>query len=78
MIKPTKFLNLNTCILKISSEILSILIEEKSITFSDLQSKLLKDSNEDYEYNFLPSIDFLFLLGKIKYSPKTDILELIQ
>ena len=78
MLTPTKFLNLDTCIIKISSEILSLLLEKKSITFSELQSKLVEDSNEDYKYNLLTSLDFLFLLGKIKYSPKNDRLELIQ
>lgn len=77
MLKPTKFLNLNNCIINISSEIVKILIEEKKVPYNTLYSRLKKVFDENIDYNFLPALDFLFLLGKINYSPENDCLELI-
>lgn len=78
MIRPTKFLNLDNCVLKISAHILKILLKEQKISYSNLYL-LLKDSYDDnFDYYFLPSLDFLFLLGKIRYLPESDILELIR
>ena len=78
MIKPTKFLNLNNCILGIASEIIKILLIEKKVSYNILYKNLKSKYDKDFDYNFLPAIDFLFLLGKIKYSPSNDCLELIM
>ncbi|CEP81960.1 hypothetical protein QJR30_01660 [Paraclostridium sordellii] len=78
MIKPTKFLNLESCVINVSKEIIIALDENESLKYSELQSKLKHKLKEGYEYNFIPALDFLFLLGKLKYSPNTDSLELIK
>lgn len=79
MIKPTKFLNLDNCVISISKDILQMLLNNKSIPYNHLyeELKIKYNYNADFEYNFLPSLDFLFLLGKISYSSSTDCLELI-
>ena len=46
MIRPTKFLNLDNCVLKISAHILKILLKEQKISYSNLYL-LLKDSYDD-------------------------------
>ena len=71
MIKPNKFLDLDSCIINISGEITKILLQRNSIKYNDLY-------DEGFEYKLLPAIDFLFLLGVLKYSPSTDSLELIR
>jgi len=76
MIKPTKFLNLNNCVLKIASEIISLMKQDKTISYTLLYNTL-KNKYDDFDYMFLPSLDFLFLLGIIKYTPSSDCLELI-
>ena len=71
MIKPNKFLDLDSCIINISGEITKILLQRNSIKYNDIY-------DEGFEYKLLPAIDFLFLLGVLKYSPSTDSLELIR
>ncbi|WP_294405788.1 ABC-three component system middle component 8 [uncultured Clostridium sp.] len=78
MIKPTKFLDLDNCVISIASKILQILSSQKSITYTNLLVLFKNDLNDNFEYNLLPAIDFLFLLGLIDYSPNSDSLELIQ
>ncbi len=78
MIKPNKFLDLDNCMINIATEIIKLLSEKKAITYSALYSKLNEKFPISLEYNFLPSIDFLYLFGIIKYSPETDSLELIK
>lgn len=77
MIKPTKFLNLDTCLLSIVKDILEILLQNKSISYNQLYDSLKIKYDEDFEYLFLPSLDFLFLLGKLNYVPSSDSLELV-
>lgn len=78
MIKPNKFLDLESCVINISGEITKILLKYNSIKYDKLYDILKDKYNEGFEYNFLPAIDFLFLLGVIEYSPSTDSLELIK
>lgn len=77
MIKPTKFLNLNNCILNLCTYILTELLKYNSISYDNLYNKLSTEFGSEIKYLFIPSLDFLFLLGKIKYIPETDSLELI-
>lgn len=77
MLKPTKFLDLNNCIINIASEIIKVLIIEKKVSYIWMYNTLKEKYSNNFDYYFLPALDFLFLLGKIKYSPETDCLELI-
>ncbi|WP_133016267.1 ABC-three component system middle component 8 [Clostridium cuniculi] len=78
MIKPTKFLNLNSCILNLCTDILIELLKNNSISYDSLYNKLSTKFGSEIKYLFIPSLDFLFLLGKIKYISETDSLELIK
>ena len=78
MIKPNKFLDLDSCIINISGEITKILLQRNSIKYNDLYEILKNIYDEGFEYKLLQAIDFLFLLGVLKYSPSTDSLELIR
>lgn len=78
MIKPTKFLNLDSCLLNISTDILIELLKTKNVYYNTLYNKLYNKFGSSVEYLFIPSLDFLFLLGKIKYISETDSLELIK
>lgn len=77
MLKPTKFLDLNNCVINIACEVIKVLIIEKKVSYTFIYNTLKEKYYNNFEYYFLPAIDFLFLLGKIKYSPETDCLELI-
>lgn len=77
MIRPHKYLDLNNCVINISTEILKILIEIKLIKYDELFQRLYSKKGESIKELFIPSLDFLFLLGKIEYSSINDCLELI-
>jgi len=78
MIKPTKHMNLNYSVIKITSEILKVLTKQKVIEYTELLNRLQIIHGEDIKYNFISSLNLLYLLNKIKYHTKDDIFELIQ
>lgn len=75
MIKPHKFLNLNNNVLKSSSKIIKILHKNNVIKYNELYN-ILRNDNKDIDQVFMNSLNFLFLLGKIKYHKENDALEL--
>jgi hypothetical protein len=77
MIRPAKHLNLNTCVLRVASRLLVRLQRERICCFNDLR-KSVSDLGEDAEVVFLPTIHFLYLLGRVEYHPQTDSFEYIQ
>ena len=77
MIRPAKHLNLDTCVLRAAAILLSRLRDERLCHFSDLRTSL-ELFGEDAEPIFMPTIHFLFLLGRIDYHPQTDSFEYIE
>ena len=75
---PDKFIDFNSCTLKIGAEILKILLENKKIKYPVLYEKFKEIYKEDADYIFLPALNFLYLLGKVEYKVKRDLLELIE
>lgn len=75
---PDKFMNFDNCMLKIGAEILKILLKNKKIKYPILYEKFRETYKEDTDYIFLPALNFLYLLGKINYKVKSDIVELIE
>lgn len=77
MLKPDKFTDLKKSLVYT----VALLIEEfKKNNYKCSYEKLYKAIERqigDYVlYLFLPAIDFLFLLGKVRYDIESDILEL--
>jgi len=79
MITPNKYMDLNTSLIKVSSDILKILLKkrDKTIKYNKLSKELEKLYGEDTDYVLIPSLNFLFLVDKIKYNLTDDTLELI-
>lgn len=75
---PNKFMKFNSCMLKVGAEIIKILLENKEIKYSTLYDNFKKIYKEDTDYIFLPALNFLYLLGKIEYKIKKDMVELVQ
>jgi hypothetical protein len=78
MIRPHKFMNLQCNVINVSSKIISVLQETDIIKYDELYNKLCNSLGDDIKYIFLPSLSFLFLLGKIEYYKEIDSLELIK
>lgn len=77
MIRPAKHLNLDTCVLRAAAVLLSRLRDERLCRFSDLRASL-EPFGEDAEPIFIPTVHFLFLLGRIDYHPQTDSFEYLE
>lgn len=77
MIRATKHLNLNTCVLRASSRLLPKLQAERLCSYEALRSSLT-GLDVDADILFLPTIHFLFLLGRVSYHSQTDSFEYIQ
>jgi len=77
MIRPTKHLNLNACVLRAASRILAKLQADRLCRYEDLREGL-NDLGPDADVLFLPTIHFLFLLGRVHYHTQTDSFEYIQ
>lgn len=75
---PNKFMKFDNCMLKVGAEIIKILLKNKKIKYSTLYDNFKKIYKEDTDYIFLPALNFLYLLGKIEYKIKKDMVELIQ
>ena len=77
MIRPAKHLDLNSCVLRAASILLSKLQSTRVCTYSDLRASL-SVIGEDADITFIHAIHLLFLLGCVDYHPQTDSLEFIQ
>jgi hypothetical protein len=75
MIRPTKHLDPNFSVLNIAAHTLKILAKHRSIKYDELYSRLDKKFGENLRPVFLPSVSFLYLLGKIEYHTKNDTFE---
>lgn len=78
MLTPDKYTNFKVSIINIAASILSILIENKVCTYNEVLTSIKNRHGEDSKYEFQNALNFLYLLGKIEYFPKTDALELIK
>lgn len=77
MIRPAKHLNLDSCVLRAAAVLLSRLREERICRFSDLRASL-EPFGEDADPIFMPTLHFLFLLGRIDYHSQTDSFEYLE
>ena len=75
MLKPTKYTNVDLSLLAISCELLKLFKKNKTATSTELLNKIIQRKGIEAKNIFLPALSFLFLLGKIEYHKKTDIME---
>lgn len=77
MLKPHKHLNPQFSVIHVGGLILKALKESNMLTFEELLTILTDISGPKVKDVYLPSLSFLFLLGKIRYHKKIDTIELI-
>ncbi len=78
MLLPHKYLNLELSVISITAIILSIFKTDNFIRYDDLLQKLIDIKGEEVKETFLPSLSFLYLIGKIKYHQGVDSIEFIK
>jgi hypothetical protein len=72
MIRPTKHIDLSTCLISVVSVILSELRRTKSIPLEELDDVIQSRINTTARLNYIPALNLLFLLGSIDYDEKGD------
>ena len=78
MLKPDKFTDLNKSIVHTVAIIINEFKKNRyKCSYNELYKIVEEHLGEDAFYFFLPSLDFLFLLGKLKYDIGSDMLEMI-
>jgi hypothetical protein len=78
MIKPHKYLDLNLSVINMGGVILSILQNEGVVKYDELLEKVTFAQGTSAKDVFLPTLSFLYLLGKIEYSKDIDSIEYIK
>ena len=72
MIRPTKHMDLNTCVLSVTAVILLELQRTKAIPLYELDETVQTQIDAYARINFIPALNLLFLLGIVDYDDKTD------
>ena len=72
MIKPDRHTNIDLSVINISAYILKQLNAFYDISYDDLLLKVIDHIGEGAKVNYPYALNFLFLLGKIKYINETD------
>ena len=77
MIRPSKHNDPDKTLIYASFLILKRLKKSKIVSYEDLLCFIKKEITSG-EYLFLPSLNFLFLLGLINYQAKNDMVEYVE
>jgi hypothetical protein len=77
MLRPDKHLDPSFSVINVGGLIIKTLKDTGMMKFNELLSILMEKIGEKVKEVYLPSLSFLFLLGKIQYHQKIDSVELI-
>ncbi len=75
MLTPKKHLNLDSSVVRVSAFLLVELKRRKIVEFEKLRAYAIRRAGEDADISFLPSLNFLFLLGRLAYHSQNDTVE---
>lgn len=75
MLRPNKYTKVDISLIAIAAEVLKLLQKNKNITYDSLLGKVLLRRGVEAKNVFLPALSFLFVLGKIEYHGKGDVVE---
>lgn len=72
MIRPTKYMDLETNILNIAAEVIAELQRSQILSLEELDELVQTRIDELARINFLPTMSFLYLTGALDYDEDTD------
>ncbi|MBX7174391.1 MAG: hypothetical protein K1X72_25690 [Pyrinomonadaceae bacterium] len=72
MIRPVKYLDLNSCVLNVASFVISELNQSGTTNLRELSEIVTTRLGENARFSFFPALSFLFLLGKVDYNENAD------
>ncbi len=78
IIKPNKYTRVDVSVVGLSFEIIKLLQQENFLKLNHLLAKLVLSKGEVVRENFVLSLNFLYVLGKLEYYDKNDVLQLVE
>lgn len=78
MIRPDKYMNLDTSVLNISSVILKLFKNSRLISFDEISNSVINKLGFNSKENIIYALNFLYLLNKIEYHQEIDNFEIIR
>lgn len=78
MLLPTKHLDLDRSTIWVSSIVLAALRRRRAVKYDDIVRLILKRTNDDGDVVIGPAINFLFLLGCLRYHAQNDTFEYLE
>jgi hypothetical protein len=78
MIQPTKYLDLNVCVVGIAAEVLVALRSNQNMHYCELMGFVQSRMSDAARFNFSLALDLLFLFGLIDYHDDTDSIRLVE
>ncbi|WP_407667902.1 ABC-three component system middle component 8 [Oceanicaulis alexandrii] len=78
MLSPAKHLDLDRSALRVSSVILSELKRRRVVSFDAVRKLVANRIKDDSDFVLMPALNFLYLIGRVDYHPKTDSFEYIS
>ena len=78
MIAPHKYLDLNLSILNLGGLILNLIKEDGAVKYDELLEKVILARGASVKDVFIPTLSFLYVLGKIEYQKEIDTIEFIK
>jgi len=78
MIAPHKYLDLNLSVLNLGGVILNIIKEDGAVKYEELLQKVILARGDSAKDVFIPTLSFLYIMGKIEYKKDIDTIEFIK
>lgn len=78
MLAPHRLMNLELCLINISSIVIKCLLERGEYSLDEILKYCKNENEEINEQDITLSISFLYLIGRVTYDNKTDLARLIK
>lgn len=78
MLTPHRLLDLNFCVIKVSSIIIKCLLERGSYSLEEILKYCKNENEEINEQDITLSVSFLYLIGHASYDDKNDLVKLVS
>lgn len=70
-------MDLENCVLSVAATIISVLKESLAMSISELDETIQVRISKDARFNFIQSINLLYVTGKIDYDDSSDTIFLV-
>lgn len=72
MILPTKYLDLDSSVLRVSAVVLRAMADGRATPFDEVDAAVRERAGSEARLNLVPALNFLFLAGKVDYDEDAD------